>query len=286
MARVTSMERRRFGPTTREVPVIGQGTWYDEDDDPASAVAALRPGLDLGMTHIDTEETYGKGAAEKIVAEAIAGRRDEVFLASEVLPQHASRIGTIAACEGSLSRLPTDRLECYLLHWRGDYPLEETFSAFEQLQQAGKVLSWGVSNFDGPDLEEARGIASEGRIACDQLLYHLEERAIEHAALPWCERHCAAGVAYSPFAHGHFAGPGSRGERVLREIAAEHGATPRQVALRFLVRRPSVFAIPKATSPEHAAENAEAGVLRLSEEEIDRIDEAFPLDPRPALPVL
>ena len=281
------MERRRFGPTDREVPVIGQGTWYNDSDDRASAIAALRRGLDLGMTHIDTAEMYGSGAAEEMVAEAIAGRRDEVFLVSKVLPQNASRSGTIAACEGSLARLETDRLDCYLLHWRGQYPLEETIAAFEQLQREGKILSWGVSNFDVPDLEEALEIAGEGRIACNQVLYHLQERAIEHAVLPWCEEHGVAVVAYSPFGHGHFPGPHTKGGRVLQEIAAAHDATPRQVALRFLVRRPSLFAIPKASSPEHAAENAGAGDLRLTEAELARIDEAFPLGPRPReLPVL
>jgi diketogulonate reductase-like aldo/keto reductase len=281
------MERRRFGPTQREVPVIGQGTWYNDNEDPAAAIDALRRGLDLGMTHIDTAEMYGSGAAEDIVAEAIAGRRDEVFLVSKVLPQNASRRGTIAACEGSLARLETDRLDCYLLHWRGEYPLEETFAAFEQLRSEGKVLSWGVSNFDEPDLQEALAIAGEGRIACNQVLYHLEERAIEHAVLPWCEAHGVAVVAYSPFGHGDFPGPRTQGGRVLREIAAAHGATPRQVALRFLLRRPSLFAIPKASKTEHALENAGAGDLQLTESELARIDEAFPLGPRPReLPML
>jgi diketogulonate reductase-like aldo/keto reductase len=252
------MERRRFGPTRREVAVIGQGTW-DSEKDRASAVAALRWGLDLGMTHIDTAEMYGSGAAEELVAEAIVGRRDEVFLVSKVLPQNASRSGTVAACERSLARLQTDRLDCYLLHWRGAYPLEDTIVAFEQLQRAGKILAWGVSNFDVPDLEEAWQIAGRGRLVCNQVLYHLQERAIEHTVLPWCEEHGVAVVAYSPFGHGHFPGPRTKGGRVLQEIAAAHDATPRQVALRFLVRRPSVFAIPKASTPEHAAENAGPG---------------------------
>jgi diketogulonate reductase-like aldo/keto reductase len=281
------MERRQFGPTKREVPVIGQGTWYNESDDRASAVAALRRGLDLGMTHIDTAEMYGEGAAEKWIAEAIEGRRKEVFLVSKVLPQNASRTGTIAACERSLARLQTDRLDCYLLHWRGEYPLEDTIAAFEQLQQAGKILSWGVSNFDESDLEEAREIAGEDRLACDQVLYHLRERAIEHAVLPWCEEHTAAVVAYSPFGHGHFPGPRTPGGRVLQEIAAEHHATARQVALAFLVRRSPLFAIPKASSPEHVAENAGAGNLRMSDADLKLIDAAFPRGPRPLeLPTL
>jgi diketogulonate reductase-like aldo/keto reductase len=222
-----------------------------------------------------------------VIAEAIAGRRDEVFLVSKVLPQNASRAGTIAACERSLTRLETDRLDGYLLHWRGEHPLEDTFAAFEQLRREGKILSWGVSDFDEPDLDEALEIAGEGRIACDQVLYHLEERAIEHAVIPWCEAHGVAVVAYSPLGHGRFPGPRSKGGRILQEIASAHGATPRQVALRFLVRRPSLFAIPKASNPEHAAENAGAGDLRLTDDELARIDEAFPRGPRPRrLPML
>jgi diketogulonate reductase-like aldo/keto reductase len=279
------MERRRFGPDDRDVSVIGQGTWYIDSGDRASAVAALRRGLDLGMNHIDTAEMYGD--AETVVAEAIAGRRDEVFLVSKVLPQNASRSGTVAACERSLARLRTDRLDCYLLHWRGQYPLEDTFAAFERLRGEGKVLSWGVSNFDEPDLDEALTVAGEGRIACNQVLYHLEQRAIEHAVLPWCEAHRVAVVAYSPLGHGHFPGPRSKGGRVLREIAVAHDATPRQVALSFLVRHPWLFAIPKASSPDHAAENAGAGDLRLTDAELARIDEAFPRGPRPRqLPML
>jgi diketogulonate reductase-like aldo/keto reductase len=279
------MERRRFGFTQREVPVIGQGTWYIDSGERAAAIAALCRGLDLGMTHIDTAEMYGN--AEEIVGEAIAGRRDEVFLVSKVLPENASRTGTLAACERSLSRLDTDRLDCYLLHWRGEHPLVDTIMAFEQLQREGKILSWGVSNFDVPDLEEAWEIAGPGRLTCNQVLYHLQERAIEHAVLPWCEKQGVAVVAYSPFGHGNFPGPRTRAGRVLYEIAAAHQATPRQVALRFLVRCASLFAIPKASSPDHAAENAGAGDLRLTELEIAEIDKAFPLGPRPReLPTL
>jgi diketogulonate reductase-like aldo/keto reductase len=281
------MERRLFGPIQREVAVFGQGTWYIENAKRASAVAALRRGLDLGMTHIDTAELYGSGVAEEVVAEAIAGRRDEVFLVSKVLPQNASRKGTMLACERSLARLQTNRLDCYLLHWRGRHPLEDTFAAFEQLQREGKILSWGVSNFDVSDLEEGRRIVGEGRIACNQVLYHLQERAIEHAVIPWCEKHGVAVVAYSPFGHGRFPGPRTAGGRLLQEIAEAHHAAPRQVALRFLVRRSSVFAIPKASTPEHAAENAEAGDLSLTNAELARIDAAFPLGPRPrSLPIL
>jgi diketogulonate reductase-like aldo/keto reductase len=281
------MEQRQFGPTGRQVPVIGQGTWYETNQDRAAAVAALRRGLDLGMTHIDTAEMYGSGAAEEWVGEAIAGRRREVFLVSKVLPHNASRAGIIAACHRSLARLRTDRLDCYLLHWRGAHPLEETIAAFEQLQREGKILSWGVSNFDEADLAEVVGIAGEGQMACNQVLYHLDERAIEHAVVPWCEAHGVAVVAYSPFGHGQFPGPDTPGGRVLADIAAAHRATARQVALRFLTRRPSLFAIPKASNPEHAAENAAAGDLHLSEADCRRLDAAFPRGPRPReLPTL
>ncbi|MGN6551642.1 MAG: aldo/keto reductase [Pararhizobium sp.] len=279
------MKRRPFGPVPREVAVIGQGTWCIDDAHRPTAVAALRRGLDLGMTLIDTAEMYGD--AEIVVGEAITRRRDEVFLVSKVLPGNASRAGTVAACERSLARLRTDRLDCYLLHWPGPHPLEGTFAGFERLREQGKILSWGVSNFDVPNLEAAWRAGGEGRIACNQVLYHLEERAIEHAVLPWCEEHGVAVVAYSPFGHGDFPGPRTPGGRVLEDIAASHGATARQVALRFLVRRPSLFTIPKASSPEHAADNAGAGALRLTEAELARIDAALPLGPRPRrLPML
>ncbi|NUZ04654.1 aldo/keto reductase [Piscinibacter koreensis] len=279
------MQRRPFGTAPREVAVIGQGTWYIDDAHRPTAVAALRRGLDLGMTHIDTAEMYGD--AEVVVGEAITGRRDEVFLVSKVLPGNASRAGTMAACERSLARLRTDRLDCYLLHWPGSHPLDDTFEGFERLRRDGKILSWGVSNFDVPELELAWSAGGEGRLACNQVLYHLEERAIEHAVLPWCEARGVAVVAYSPFGHGSFPGPRTPGGRVLEDIAARHGATARQVALQFLVRRPSLFAIPKASSPEHAADNAGAGALRLTEAELARIDGAFPLGQWPArLPML
>lgn len=281
------MERRSFGPTGTAVAVIGQGTWYIENGEASQSIAALRRGLDLGLTHIDTAELYGSGAAEQLVGKAIAGRRDEVFLVSKVLPSHASRKGVIAACERSLSRLNTDHLDCYLLHWRGDEPLQETVAGFEDLRSAGKILAWGVSNFDVPDLEEVVAIAGAHPPACNQVLYHLQERAIEHAVLPWCEEHGVAVVGYSPFGHeGGFPGPRSHGGRLLAEIAAAHEATARQVALRFLVRRPSLFTIPKAANPQHTSENAGAGELQLSPAELALLERAFPLPRSRALPVL
>ena len=281
------MERRRFGSTKREVAVIGQGTWYLESANRRSAVSALRRGLDLGMTHIDTAEMYGSGAAEEVVAEAIGGRRDEVFLVSKVLPPKCLSNRRDRGMRPLVARLRTDRLDCYLLHWRGSHPLEGTIAAFEQLKQAGKILAWGVSNFDVPDLEAVLKIAGEDKLVCNQVLYHLEERAIEHAVIPWCEKHGVAVVAYSPFGHSRFPGPRTAGGCVLKQIAAAKKASVRQVALRFLVRRPSLFAIPKSSSVEHCAENAGAGDLHLTEIEVARIDEAFPLSQAPGqLPML
>ena len=265
------MQSRGFGPTQRRVAAIGQGTWEMEHEQRA-AIAALRRGIDAGLTHIDTAEMYGDGAVEELVGEAIAGRRDEVFLASKVLPENASRRGTVAACERSLARLRTDRLDLYLLHWPGDHPLEDTVAAFEELHAAGKILAWGVSNFSADELTEVARIAGPDRVACNQVLYHLRERAIEHEVIPYCAQHDIAVVAYSPFGSGHFPAR----DRTLRAIADEHGATPYQVALRFLVREPNLFAIPKAASAEHAVENARAAELELTQEDVQKIERAFP----------
>ena len=281
------MVQRKFGATGRLVPVVGQGTWYIEDASRREAVASLRRGIELGLTHIDTAELYGSGRAEEVLAEAIAGLRDKVFLVSKVLPQNASRTGAIKACESSLRRLKTDRLDCYLLHWRGSYPLEETIAAFEDLSQNGKILSWGVSNFDVDDLNEALSIAGSGRIACNQVLYHLKERMIEHEVIPWCEREGVAVVGYSPFGHRNFPDPGSDSGRVLADIAKAHGATSRQAALAFLTRLEALFTIPKAARVQHTEENAEALDLRLRADEIAAIDAAFPLGPkRRSLPMI
>jgi diketogulonate reductase-like aldo/keto reductase len=279
------MKHHPFGSNGPQVSVIGQGTWYIDHGDRATAVAALRRGIELGMTHIDTAEMYGD--AELVVAEAIADKRDDVFLVSKVLPSNASRRGTITACDRSLKRLKTDRLDCYLLHWRGSVPLQETVAAFDELVAAGKIRSWGVSNFDTDDLAELFEVAGDGKIACNQVLYHLQERAIEHAVIPWCEAHGVAVVAYSPFGHNDFPSPRSKPGAVLQTIAEAHRATPRQIALSFLTRRPSVFAIPKASNPDHAAENAAAGDLSLSNEETAALDHAFPRGPKPrGLPML
>lgn len=279
------MKFRQFGKTGHKVSVIGQGTWYIDHGNRKAAVAALQRGVDRGMTHIDTAEMYGD--AELVIADAIAGRRDEVFLVSKVLPSNATRRGTVSACERSLARLKTDRLDCYLLHWRGSYPLSETVAAFEQLVADGKIRSWGVSNFDADDLEEILKIAGKGKIACNQVLYHLQERAIEHTVMPWCAKHDVAVVAYSPFGHDDFPKPHSKAGEVLGMIAKSHGASPRQVALSFLTREQEVFAIPKAASAEHAADNAKAGDLELSAEDIASLDRAFPRGAKPrSLPML
>ena len=280
------MKQKKFGMGGPDVSVIGQGTWYLDRGDRKAAVAALRRGIDLGMTHIDTAEMYGD--AELVIADAITGLpREKLFLVSKVLPSNASRRGTITACERSLKRLKTDHLDCYLLHWRGSYPFAETVAAFDELVAAGKIRSWGVSNFDADDLGELLAVAGKGKIACNQVLYHLQERAIEHAVIPWCEQHGVAVVAYSPFGHNEFPSPRSKAGEVLQAIADAHTVSARQVALAFLTRAPSVFAIPKASSAEHAADNAGAGDLKLSDSEIAALDKAFPRGPKPrGLPML
>lgn len=279
------MRQQPFGAGGPQVSLIGQGTWYLDRGDRKRAIAALQRGIELGMTHIDTAEMYGD--AELVIADAIAGQRENLFIVSKVLPSNASRRGTITACERSLKRLKTDYLDCYLLHWRGSYPLEDTVAAFEELVAAGKIRSWGVSNFDTDDLDQLRAVSGRGRIACNQVLYHLQERAIEHGVIPWCAKHGVAVVAYSPFGHNEFPSPRSQGGQLLQSIADAHGATPHQVALSFLARAPGLFPIPKASSAEHAADNAGGGSLTLDAAEIAAIDAAFPRGPKPhGLPML
>jgi diketogulonate reductase-like aldo/keto reductase len=274
------MERRDFGNSGYQVPPIGQGSWHIERARERDAIAALQLGLDLGMTHIDTAEMYGDGASERVIAKAIHGRRDEVFLVSKVLPSNASAQGTIRACEQSLRNLGTDRLDCYLLHWRGGHPLEDTLDAFIKLKRDGRIRSWGVSNFDVADLEEATAIA--GAPACNQVLYHPWQRAIEHAVLPWCAAHGTALVAYTPFGDSatNYEKTSRRGQ-LLQRIGAAHGATPRQVALRFLLRHPAVFVIPKAARSEHVRENAAAMDFELDAAEVSELEAAFPRGRKP-----
>ncbi|MEZ5963323.1 MAG: aldo/keto reductase [Planctomycetota bacterium] len=272
------MPKRRFGRV--EVAVLGQGTWNMERDR-AAAVACLRAGFDLGATHIDTAEMYGDGRVEEIVGEAIAGRRDEVFLVSKVLPGNASRRGTVDACERSLRRLRTDRLDAYLLHWPGRHPLADTIAAFEELVAAGKIAAWGVSNFDERLLGEALALAGPGRIACNQVLYHLGERAVEHAVLPWCTQNDVALVAYSPFGSRPLPGPGTAGGDALQRVADRHGADPHAVALAFMLRLPNVLAIPKTSRVEHLQANLRSLALALDARDLDDIERAFPLGRRP-----
>jgi diketogulonate reductase-like aldo/keto reductase len=257
-----------------------------EHDDRSEAVRSLRRGLDLGLTHVDTAELYGSGAVEEIVGEAIAGRRDEVFLVSKVMPQNATKSGTIKACERTLARLGTDRLDVYLLHWPGPHPLAETIAAFESLVEKGKIRYWGVSNFDVPELDEALSIAGPGRIACNQVLYHLGERAIEHRVLPWCEDHDVAVVGYSPFGSGDFPPKGAKGAAALATVAGSGKLTPRQLALRYLIRRESLFTIPKAARVAHVEDNAGGGDLTLDAAALASIDGAFPLGRSKELPTL
>lgn len=257
-----------------------------ERDDRQSAIRALRRGLDLGLTHIDTAEMYGSGEVEKLVGEAIASRRDEVFLASKVLPSNASRTGTVRACEASLKRLRTDRLDLYMLHWPGSHPLADTFAAFEELRDAGKILRFGVSNFDARELDAALAIVGPDTLACDQVLYHPQERAIEHDVIPWCQRHGVPVVAYSPFGSGSFPAPESTGGEALANIASARGATPRQIALAFVCRLPGVITIPKASRAEHVEDNAGANAIALSDGEIAALEAALPLGSRRGLPFL
>jgi diketogulonate reductase-like aldo/keto reductase len=248
--------------------------------DRAASIEALRTGLDLGMTHIDTAEMYGDGAVEELVGEAIAGRRDEVFLVSKVLPHHATRRGTTAACEASCKRLGTDVLDLYLLHWPGEHALEEVIAGFLDLIGLGRIRAWGLSNCDEDELNQAVSIAGEGAVACNQVLYHLGERSIEHEVLPSCARHRASVVAYSPLGQGRFPEAESEEGRALYDVAARHDATPHQVALAFLLRHPQVFVVPKASRVEHVERNAAAAALELGQEDIARIEQIFPVGPR------
>jgi diketogulonate reductase-like aldo/keto reductase len=272
------MLQHTFGNTERAVAAIGQGSWQIEDGD--TAVAALQAGIDLGMTHIDTAEMYGSGASERVIGVALRERRDDVFLVSKVLPSNASRAGTIEACERSLKNLVTDRLDCYLLHWPSRIPLAETVAGFEQLKRDGKIASWGVSNFDVELLDEVTALG--GPPACNQVLYHLGQRGCEHAVLPWCEARGVALVAYTPLGQSRaMHDPHHAQGRVLNEVAKRHDATPRQVALAWLLRSESVFVIPKAAQLAHVIDNAGAAKLWLSAADFAALEAAFPRGPMP-----
>ena len=264
-------------PSGREIPILGQGTWRMAENSASrkTEIAALQLGLDLGMSLIDTAEMYGEGAAEELIGEAIAGRRAEVFLVSKVYPHNATREGAIQACERSLRRLQTDYLDCYLLHWRGSVPLIETIDAFQTLRRAGKILDYGVSNFDIDDMEEAFALPGGDEIVTNQVLYNLVHRGIEWDLLPWCRERGVPIMAYSPIGHSGGEKKEMLGDPTLKTIAARHQATTAQVALAWLLQR-DVVAIPKASSPEHVRENRAALDLKLTKKDFLDLDEAFP----------
>ncbi|WP_433281579.1 aldo/keto reductase [Micromonospora sp. CA-244673] len=254
------------------MPVLGQGTWYlgERPGRRRDEIAALRAGLDLGLTMIDTAEMYGDGASEELVGEAITGRRADVFLVDKVLPSNASRRGTVQACRRSLQRLGVDHIDLYLLHWRGPHPLAETIEAFAELVDAGDIGQWGVSNFDLSDMTDLLE-AGGNSCATNQILYNLTRRGPEYDLLPWLREHRIPVMAYSPIEQGRLLG-----HPQISEVAARHGATPAQVALAWLLRQERIAAIPRSSNPEHTRENAEAQELYLAEEDVAALDTAFP----------
>ncbi|HVA28387.1 MAG TPA: aldo/keto reductase [Candidatus Baltobacteraceae bacterium] len=278
------MKLQQFGNTGIALPIIGQGTWDVPESGArlAEAKRSLRRGIELGMTHLDTAEMYGAGAVERILADAIAGiPRESLFVTSKVLPSNASYEGTIAACERSLSRLKLDYLDCYLLHWPSPFPLEDTMRALAELVRDGKTRYVGVSNFDTEDMLEAQRLLGDVPLACNQVLYHLRERGIEHRLLPAARAAGIAIVGYSPFGRSAFPRDAVAPTGVLGKLAAKHSATPRQVMLAALTRGEGLFAIPKASSVPHVEENAAAGDLTLDSEDMRAIDAAFPIgEPR------
>jgi len=260
-------------PSGEPVPTYGLGTWMmgESEKKRAGELAAIKLGLDLGITLIDTAEMYGDGEAENIVGDAIAGRRDELFIVSKVLPENASRKDTIAACERSLKRLRTDRIDLYLLHWRGSTPLSHTLKAFAELQHSGKIRHWGVSNFDTDDMEELVTLPGGEKCATNQVLYNLKRRRIEYDLVPFCRARKIPVMAYSPIEQGRLLGIS-----VLQTVAGRHGATPAQVALAWLLSQEGTIVIPKATDPKHARDNIAALDLRLTAEDYADLDRAFP----------
>ena len=261
-------------PNGSALPVLGQGTWHmgEVEKERAAEINALRLGLDLGMTLVDTAEMYADGEAERVVGEAISGRRADVHLVSKVYPHNASRKGAVAACERSLRRLKTDYLDLYLLHWRGSIPLEETLSAFEDLRRTGKIRSFGVSNFDKPDMEQIMEIPAGEMTATNQVLYNLQRRGIEWDLLPWCRLRRIPVMAYSPIEQGRLLAS-------LRPFSQRRGMTSAKVALAWVLCREGVIAIPKASNIQHVSENRSAADVMLSEEELAELDALFP---RPA----
>ena len=276
---VTASKMRTLNlPSGEPVPVLGQGTWGLGEDHTKREreITTLRLGLDLGMTLIDTAEMYGEGAAEKLIGEAIADRRQEVFLVSKVYPHNAARQGALQACERSLNRLKTDYLDLYLLHWLGSVPLAETLEAFQSLKQAGKIREYGVSNFDQNDMEEATSLPGGQEIVIDQVLYNLAQRGIEWDLLPWCRDQGLPVMAYSPIEHSSSDQTGMLARPEIKSIVSRHNATAVQVALAWLLRQDGVIVIPKASSPEHVRENRAAADLALTKEDLSELDRAFP----------
>src|SRR2546430_12711878 len=260
-------------PSGEQVPAFGQGTWH-RGEGPRRAVdetAALRLGIELGLTLIDTAEMYGNGRAEEIVAEAMGGERDRLFIVSKVLPYNASQKGVVEACERSLRRLKTDRIDLYLLHWRGSVPLAETLAAFTRLQRDGKIRHHGVSNFDLDDMQEWFALAGGDSVAANQILYNLSRRGPEWELIPWCRERRIAIMAYTPLGQGRMLQ-----HKALAEIAARHGATAAQGALAWLLKQDGTLVIPKATRPEHVRENRAALDLRLTADDVAALDRAFP----------
>src|ERR1700733_5511152 len=260
-------------PDGVSVAAYGQGTWHmgESGNRRTEEAAALKLGIELGITLIDTAEMYGSGVAEEIVAEAAAGRRDELFIVSKVLPYNASRKGTIEACERSLKRLKTDRIDLYLLHWRGSHPFAETLAAFDQLQRDGKIRHHGVSNFDRGDMEEWVRTGGGQSVASNQILYNLTRRGPEFDVIPWCRERNVSIMAYSPIEQGRMLG-----HKALAEVAAGHGAAPAQVALAWLLRQDGMIVIPKASREEHVRENLGALDLKLTDADLATLDQAFP----------
>ena len=265
-------------PDGTTVPAIGQGTWYmgERNSDLRAEVKALQQGLDAGMTLIDTAEMYADGGAERVVGEAISGRRDDVFLVSKVYPHHAGGAKAIAACEQSLKRLKTDCLDLYLLHWRGSIPLHDTVTAMEKLQQSGKIRRWGVSNLDTDDMQALWKIPGGNACMTNQVLYHAAARGIEFDLLPWCEEHSVPVMAYCPLAQAGKLRHDVLTAPVMQEIANARGVSSAQIALAWVTRTDNVIAIPKAVQPQHVKDNAAALTLSLTADEIARIDTVFP----------
>jgi diketogulonate reductase-like aldo/keto reductase len=265
-------------PDGTALPAIGQGTWYmgEKQSSQEEEVRALRSGIELGMTVIDTAEMYAEGGAEVVTGKAISGLRDDVFLVSKVYPHHADRKQMITACERSLTRLGTDRLDLYLLHWRGGIPLEETVQALEQLKQSGKILRWGVSNLDTRDMQELWSLPEGSQCMVNQVLYHAVSRGIEHDLLPWMRERSVPVMAYCPLAQGGRLRSELLEHPVIQKIAQDRGVTTSQIALAWVIRDGDVLAIPKAVQLNHVADNAAAVNIVLTPEELTRLDEAFP----------